>query len=85
MSIKEVTSREPLTIKAPAAMEKLSVEDRHLLDMEKMKKELALTHARMADTSYNNVVLQLAIKYKLNEGDVIGDTGEITRKTDAKS
>jgi hypothetical protein len=61
-------------------VEKLSDEDRHVLDMEKMKRELALTKATMADTAYNNLVLQLAMKYHLTEGDTISDAGEITRK-----
>jgi hypothetical protein len=85
MSVKEVKSQEKLTAVVSPAVEKLSVEDKHLLDMEKMRKDMALTNAKMADTAYNNVVLQLALKYKLIEGDRISDDGEIVRKTNAKA
>jgi hypothetical protein len=81
----ETKSKEKLTAVVAPINEKLTTEDKHLLDMERMRKELALSHARNADTAYNNVVLQLALKYKLVEGDSISDEGEIVRKTNAKA
>jgi hypothetical protein len=68
-------------------VEKISDQDKITLDAIKMKRELAIANARAAvaqsesaDMSYNNVVLQLAIKYKLNDGDMIEDDGKIKRK-----
>ena len=69
-------------------LEKLIDADKMTLDISKMKRELALANAKTAiaqsesaELTYNNIVLQLAIKYKLSDGDVINDNGEIQRKT----
>lgn len=69
------------------AVEKLSDADRSTLDAAKMKRELALANAKTAlaqsenaELSYNNIVLQLALKYKLSNGDMINEDGTINRK-----
>lgn len=67
--------------------EKITDTDKTALDAVKMKRELALANARAfvaqsetAELAYNNTILQLAIKYKLIDGDVISENGEIQRK-----
>jgi len=69
------------------AVEKLNDADKVALDSVKTKAELALERAKAsvaqseaAKLQYDNVVLQLAMRYKLNEGDSITETGEIQRK-----
>lgn len=67
-------------------LEHLTEEDKSILDLAKMKRELALANAKAAlaqnesaGLSYDNVILKLAIKYQLSDGDTITDTGEIKR------
>jgi hypothetical protein len=69
--------------------EKLSDADKATLDSTKAKAELAFANAKAAvaqsetaKLQYDNIVLQLALRYKLNEGDTIGDNGEIKRKSE---
>lgn len=64
----------------------LSEQDKHALDLVKMRKALALANAEKAlaqnesaELQYNNVVLQLSFKYGLKEKDVITEQGEIKR------
>lgn len=71
-------------------VERLSNEDKATLDSIKMKRELALERAKTAvsqsesaQLAYDNVILQLAMKYKLSDGDVIEDNGELKRKAPA--
>lgn len=59
----------------------LSDSDNRILDMVKMKKALAHSQAETADLLYNNVVLQLTIKYSLTEKDSLTDAGEILRNS----
>lgn len=68
--------------------ERLTDADKTLLDMAKVKRELgiekaksALAQSEAAELSYNNTILQLAIKYHLIDGDVIADDGTIKRKS----
>jgi hypothetical protein len=68
------------------AKEFLSDQDKHALDLVKMRKALALANAEKAlaqnesaELQYNNVVLQLSFKYGLKEKDVITEQGEIKR------
>jgi hypothetical protein len=82
-----------LKIEAPVdsatkVSEKLSDTDKSNLDLVRMKRELALANAKTAlaqsetaQVSYDNIILQLAMKYKLVDGDVISDAGEIQRKS----
>jgi hypothetical protein len=72
-------------------VEKLADADKTTLDSIKLKRELALERAKTAvaqsesaQLAYDNVVLQLAMKYKLSDGDVIEDTGEIKRNSQLK-
>ena len=67
--------------------ERLLDADKMILDTAKTKKELALTQAKLAlsqnetaNLAYDNIVLQLAMKYQLKEGDVIEEAGTIIRK-----
>lgn len=69
-------------------VEKITDMDKATLDATKMKRELALANARAsvaqsetAELAYNNTILQLAIKYKLIDGDIINEDGAIQRKT----
>jgi hypothetical protein len=68
-------------------LERLADSDKAVLDQSKSKRELALSEAKLAvsksentELAYNNIILQLALKYKLVDGDVIEESGEIKRK-----
>lgn len=68
--------------------ERLTDADKNSLDMVKMKRELALEKARTAlsnsenaELQYNHLILQLAHKYSLVDGDKIAEDGSIMRKT----
>lgn len=58
----------------------LAEQDKHVLDMVKMQQALATANAEKALLNYNNVVLQLTIKYQLSQEDSITEQGEIVRK-----
>ena len=67
--------------------EKLHDADKATLELAKSKLQLAqvnaekcLAEAEVARLTHQNVVLQLAMKYNLTEGDVITELGEIKRK-----
>lgn len=69
---------------APA--ESLSELDKCLVDNTKLKRELALERVKNAlsqsenvELLHNNIILQLAMKYKLKEGDIISEDGTIKR------
>jgi hypothetical protein len=64
----------------------LSELDKGLIDNTKLKRELALervknalSQSENAELSYNNIIFQLAMKYKLKEGDIITEDGTIKR------
>lgn len=66
--------------------ESLSDVDKGLIDNIKLKRELALERAKNAlsqsenaELHYNNIILQLAMKYGLKEGDIIAEDGTIKR------
>jgi hypothetical protein len=72
--------------KPEALPEFLSELDKGLIDNTKLKRELALervknalSQSENAELLYNNVILQLAMKYKLKEGDIITEDGTIKR------
>lgn len=81
--------KEKKTVADTVAMpivETLSDIDKSLIENNKMRKELALANVKNAliqsenaELSYNNMILQLAMKYKLNEGDIITENGTIQR------
>lgn len=82
---KSLTPKELQSFSAP--IESLSETDKNTLEMTKLKRDLALTNVKLAlaqsenaELLYNNYVLQLAMRYKLNEGDVIAENGIIQRK-----
>lgn len=69
-------------------VERLTDADKNALDMIKVKRELALANAKAAlaqsesaELSYNNLVLQLAMRYRLFDGDLINEDGSIVRKS----
>jgi hypothetical protein len=66
--------------------ETLSAEDKHHLDMSKVKRQLVLAQAEKAlaqneaaEVSFKYLVLQLYCKYGLTETDGIDDNGNIFR------
>lgn len=68
--------------------ERLEDADKAALDLIKAKRETATLNARLADSqretadlTYNNLVLRLALKYRLSDGDLLGEDGTITRKS----
>jgi len=68
--------------------ESISAEDKTILDASLTNKEkvmmsarLALAQGEIAELNHSNLVLRLAIKYKLTDGDSIDNiTGEVKRK-----
>lgn len=77
----------PPAVSAVQVVERISPEDKAVLDSAKHQREMALTNAdlavergKSADLAHGNIVLRLVIKYKLNNGDVINEDGTITRK-----
>jgi len=72
--------------------EYLSEQDKHALDLVKMKRALALANAEKAlaqnesaELAYNNLVLQISFKYGLKEKDLINEQGEIIRSQNQES
>lgn len=57
----------------------ISEADRHTLELVKMRRALALTNAEKIELQYNNLILQLTIKYSLKEKDGITEEGKIIR------
>jgi regulator of replication initiation timing len=69
-------------------VERLAENDKTMLETAKLKRELGVERAKTAlaqsessELTYNNVILQLALKYGLNNGDILNEDGTITRKT----
>ena len=67
--------------------EALSETDQKWVDNTKLKMELAQSNVKNAliqnenaELTHNNTILQLALKYGLQEGDVITENGTIQRK-----
>jgi|SRR5277367_6436451 len=68
-------------------VERLADQDKSVLDLAKARRETALEKAKTAlaqsetsELAYNNVILQLALRYRLVDGDIINDDGTIKRK-----
>lgn len=68
--------------------ESISESDKATLDIAKMKQEVALANTKAAlsqselsKVAYDNIILQLALKYKMSHGDKIEENGQITRLT----
>jgi len=79
-----VESGEKLVSEKP--QETLSSEDKHHLDMAKVKRQLVLAQAEKAlaqneaaETAFNYLVLQIYVKYGLTDVDGIDDNGNILR------
>ncbi len=77
-----------VVVEAPKEQEFVSAEDKVLLDAVKHQEsiavaraETAVAEARLAESNRRNVILQLALRYKLADGDRIEENGSITRKT----
>ncbi len=73
------------SVAAPSS--KLSDEDKHVLELSKMKRALALSNAEKAlaqnesaEAQYRYIILQLSVKYNLKNDDIINDDGSIVRK-----
>lgn len=80
-----IDESKPITVDI---IERLQDLDKSSLDLAKAKRESALERARtalaqseVAELSYNNIILQLALKYHLIDGDLIEDDGIIKRKS----
>jgi hypothetical protein len=56
-----------------------NVKARHTVAKEKM--ELAALHLQNAELTYNNVILRIAMKHGLVDGDLINEDGSITRRS----
>lgn len=82
----KTTSEEPAPPVAPVLPTKLNDFDKVNLDLAKANRRAALAQAKQAiaeneasELSYKYFVLQLYMKYGLNEMDAIGENGEILR------
>jgi hypothetical protein len=80
----KVAEPKPLKVEV---VERLTDLDKSFLDLAKARRETALANAKTAlaqseisELSYNNAILQLAIRYRLADGDIINEDGSITRK-----
>ena len=86
MTEQEKVSVTPVAAEVP--VEKISDEDKAILDKSMAEKEKALLTAKLAisqsetlEMNHNNIVLRLALKYKLSDGDTISnENGVISRK-----
>jgi hypothetical protein len=70
----------------PRPIERLAEVDKLALELAKSRRETALATAKTAlaqnenaELSYKYIVLQLYMKYGLNEHDAVSETGEIIR------
>ncbi len=75
-------------VAAPAQKEFLADADKSILDLVKMQRTVAVAQAEKAlaqnetaELRYNNVVLQLTMKYGLSGNDTITEQGEILRNS----
>lgn len=75
---------EPMKVEV---VERITDADKLVLDMARSKKEMilekaktALAQSETAELAYNNIILQLALRYHLVDGDVIKEDGSIKRK-----
>ena len=59
--------------------EKLSEQDFHTLEMARMKRALGQSQLDTLNILYENVMLQVSIKYRLTDKDQINERGEIVR------
>ena len=71
---------------APAVSEKIAEVDRMALELAKSKRETALAEAKTAlannekaDLAYRYVVLQIYLKYGMNDKDALSEAGDIVR------
>lgn len=86
--VSEIKETQNLPQAIPGVAERLSDSDQSMLENARLKSELALEKLRTAisikeniELSYSNTVLQMAIKYRLSEGDTINEAGEIQRNS----
>ena len=84
MSEEKNTVAEPTAVPVPA--ERIVEVDRMALELAKSKRETALAEAKTAlannekaDLAYRYVVLQIYLKYGMNERDALNENGEIVR------
>lgn len=82
--VQAVPASQPMRVEM---VERLAELDKSALDLAKARRETALEKAKTAlaqseasELAYNNVILQLALRYHLTDGDVINDDGSIKRK-----
>ena len=75
-----------LPVPAPVPNPKIAEEDRLALELAKSRRETALAQAKeavakndTADLAYKYVVLQIYMKYGLNQNDALTESGDIVR------
>jgi hypothetical protein len=84
MSEEKNTVTEPTAVPSPT--ERIAEVDRMALELAKSKREVALAEAKTAlannekaDLAYRYVVLQIYLKYGMNERDALSENGEVVR------
>ncbi len=82
-TVAELTT-EPTAVSVPT--ERIVEVDKMALELAKCKREVALAEAKTAlannekaDLAYRYVVLQIYLKYGMNEKDALNENGEIVR------
>ena len=76
----------PPPVPTPVPNPKIAEEDRLALELAKSRRETALAQAKeavakndTADLAYKYVVLQIYMKYGLNQNDALNENGDIVR------
>ena len=64
-----------------SAQDKTELEDaKTKQNLAKEKMQFCVLQVQNADLAYDNIILRLAMRYGLIDGDIIGENGTITRK-----
>lgn len=86
VEVKQEASVVELPVPQPPPVERLQEVDRLALELAKSRRQTALAEAKTAlannetaELSYKYVVLQIYMKYGLNEKDAISEAGEVLR------
>lgn len=82
----QVPSSVPSPVAVPAVVERVAETDRMALELAKANKRTALAQAEKAlsqnetaELNYKYVILQIYMKYGMNENDALGEDGTVLR------
>jgi hypothetical protein len=66
------------------ATDRITPEDKMVLDMARYAKDIAAYHGKVKDLEHQVLVLKLAMKHGMQEGDTIEEDASISRKPTVK-